>query len=72
MTLAEVVQHAPEVIAELAAVSVAIGAFGTALEHAGEVLRQPWLVAVGQRLEAVFGDLPKLLRGSRFSKLANG
>ena len=72
MTLADVVQKAPEVIAELAAVSLAIGAFGTALEHAGEVLKLHVLVVVGQRLEALFGDLPKMLRGSRYSNIANG
>ena len=72
MTLADVVQKAPEVIAELVAISTAIGAFGTALEHAGEVLKLSALVKIGQRLEAIFADLPKLIRGSRYSALANG
>lgn len=72
MTLVEVVQKAPEVLAEAVAVSAAIGAFGTALEHMGEVLKIQALVAIGQRLEAIFGDIPKLIRGSRYSNLANG
>lgn len=72
MTLVEVVQKAPEVLAEAAAASAAIGAFGTALEHVGEVLKIHALVAIGQRLEAIFGDIPKLIRGSRYSNLANG
>ena len=50
-----------------AAIAVAAGLFGTALEKIGEAAKKPWLVAIGQRLEALSIDVPKLLRGSRFT-----
>lgn len=44
----------------------AVGLLGSALEAFGEKFQKPKLVAVGQRLESVSVDLPKLIRGSRF------
>lgn len=44
----------------------AVGLLGSALESFGEKFGKPKLVAIGQRLESVSVDLPKLIRGSRF------
>lgn len=74
MNLTELVallQKAPLVAAELAAVgtsvSAAVGGIGTAIEHAGETFGLPGVERFGQRLEALGTDFPKLWRGSRFS-----
>lgn len=74
MTLPELValvQKAPATLIPLAAaataVSVALGAVGTAVERVGEVWGWPWLEKLGQRIEATFTDLPKLARGSRYT-----
>ena len=41
------------------------GLLGTTLEAIGEKTGRPWLVALGQRIEAALADVPKLMRGSR-------
>lgn len=46
-------------------VAVAAGPVGSLLEGIGTALKLSWLVAIGQRLEALGMDLPKMLRGSR-------
>lgn len=45
-----------------------LGLLGSALESFGEKFSMPKLVAVGQRLESLSVDVPKLIRGSRFTK----
>lgn len=74
MTFAEltaIVEKAPELVAAAAAagiaVSVAVGALGTQLENLGAKLGLLWLERLGQRLEAVGSDLPKLRSGSRYT-----
>lgn len=44
-----------------------LGALGTGIEKYGEKKENPILVAIGQRMEAVFADFPKFLHGSRLS-----
>lgn len=46
----------------------AVGLLGSALESFGEKFGKPKLVALGQRLESLSVDVPKLIRGSRFKK----
>lgn len=71
MTLAELLTKAPGVIAELSAaamaISVAVGGIGTALETLGVATSKLWLERFGQRLEALGTDVPKLLKGSRYT-----
>jgi hypothetical protein len=50
------------------AIWFATGLLGSGLEAFGEKFGHPKLVAIGQRLEAASIDLPKLIRGSRFTK----
>lgn len=52
----------------LGAVAITIGPLGSLLEQFGTAVKWPKLVAIGQRLEAVGADLPKLWRGSRLTK----
>lgn len=40
---------------------VAVNALGTLVEMLGKALEKPWLEALGRKLEALPGDLPKLL-----------
>lgn len=47
------------------AVAVCVGPLGSLLEFAGTAFKFSPLVALGQRLEALGADLPKLIRGSR-------
>lgn len=54
-----------EILTLVTAVAIAAGPFGSLLELAGNYAKLPWLVAIGQRLEAASVDLPKLIRGSR-------
>jgi hypothetical protein len=63
MTFAEFLQV-------LGALTLTIGPVGTALEAIGTALGLARLVAFGQRLEALGHDLPKLVRGSRYTKQA--
>jgi len=62
----------PELLAQLlaavVALLVAIGGLGTALEQLGERFGWLWLVAIGQRLEAIGSDGPKAIRGSRLTR----
>jgi len=46
-------------------VTVAAGPVGSLLEGLGTAAKLTWLVAFGQRLEALGVDLPKMIRGSR-------
>lgn len=46
---------------------LALGAIGTRLEKLGAAKGWPLLEAIGQRIEAVCADLPKLIGGSRLS-----
>lgn len=41
-----------------------LGAIGTGIEAIGTAVAKPALVAIGQRLEAIFIDGPKLLKGT--------
>ncbi len=52
-------------LASLTAVSFALGAVGTAIEELGAAMRWPHIERLGQRIEALFSELPKLWRGSR-------
>lgn len=54
-----------EILALVGAAAVAAGPVGSLLESAGAYAKLPWLVALGQRLEAFGQDWPKLVRGSR-------
>lgn len=72
MTFAEllsVLAKSPELIAillaGLTAISFAMGAVGTAIEELGAVMKWPFVERLGQRIEALFSELPKLWRGSR-------
>lgn len=72
MTLAQLLElltKAPDLLAQLLGVLLvlftAIGAFGTALESLGVRFGIRWLESLGQRIEAIFGDVPKMIRGSR-------
>ncbi len=74
MTLPELLallQKAPAALAELSAaavaVSMAVGGLGTTIEHVGVTAGALWLEKLGQRLEAVGTDVPKLIRGSRYT-----
>ena len=60
MTLATLLQYA-------GALALVVGPVGPAIEAAGSAFKIPWLEAVGQRMEAFGADLPKLMRGSRFT-----
>lgn len=64
-------QKAPAAIAEASALAMAaslvVGGVGTALETFGVATSQLWLERFGQRLEAIGTDVPKLLRGSRYT-----
>lgn len=55
---------ATETIALCAALA---GPLGSLLEAAGNALKVSALVTIGQRLESVSVDLPKLWRGSRYT-----
>jgi hypothetical protein len=63
----------PLVVYQICAVIVAlwplVGAVGTVLENVGDILKRPRLQAWGQRLEAIFVDWPKVIRGSRITRL---
>jgi len=65
------IEKTPAALAELSAVglavSAAVGACGTAVEHLGATLARPGLEKFGQRLEAWGTDFPKLWRGSRYT-----
>lgn len=69
--LLTLLQKAPAAVAELSAaavsLSLAVGGIGTALEHFGVSTSQLWLERFGQRLEALGTDIPKLIRGSRYT-----
>lgn len=76
MTLAQLLEllgKAPELLAQLMGIMLvlftAIGAFGTGLEAVGARFGVRWLESLGQRIEAIFGDVPKMLRGSRATKM---
>lgn len=43
------------------ALGIAIGAVGTGLEALGAWIGKTWLVALGQKLEAIGADIPKLV-----------
>lgn len=45
------------------------GLVGTGLEKLGTKFQIAALVGIGQRVEALFADVPKLIRGSRATKL---
>jgi hypothetical protein len=62
MTLDQILMYA-------GAVAVCVGPLGSFLELVGETFGWARLVAFGQRLEALGADLPKLIRGSRATKL---
>ncbi len=52
-------------VALLTSLSFSLGAIGTALEVFGAATGRPRLERFGQRIEALFSELPKLWRGSR-------
>jgi hypothetical protein len=54
-----------EILALVGTAAVAAGPFGSLLEGIGTAAKLSWLVAIGQRLEALGVDLPKMIRGSR-------
>lgn len=56
-----------KIVAILAAMWPLVGPLGTVLEAIGEKFNYPLLVAFGQRLEAISVDVPKAIRGSRFT-----
>jgi hypothetical protein len=51
-------------------VPLAGGLLGTALEKLGTHYKIAALVGIGQRVEALFADIPKLIRGSRINNPA--
>lgn len=53
------------------AIAVIGGLCGTLLETVGKYAKSPLLVALGQRIEGALTDVPKLLRGSRMTRLEN-
>jgi len=59
----------PELYALL--IPVVVGLLGTFLESVGTRYNLPILVAIGQRIEALFADLPKAIRGSRKTAAEN-
>jgi len=73
--LLALLQKSPELLAQLfalvIALSFAVGAFGTGLESLGEAHGWQWLEKLGQRIEAVGSEVPKLLRGSRYTNEVN-
>ncbi len=54
-----------QILTLIGAISLAIGPLGSTIEAIGEATKSPKLIALGQRLEAIGADVPKLLRGSR-------
>ncbi len=52
-------------LAACTALSMALGAVGTAIEAVGAAMHWPLVERFGQRVESLFTDLPKLWRGSR-------
>ncbi len=50
-------------------IPILVGALASALEKFGKARDIAWLVAIAQRLEALTVDLPKLLAGSRATKI---
>ena len=65
-------QLPPELVALLPALKpllyvLLFGLLGTLLESIGTRFNVPLLVAIGQRIEGAFADLPKAFRGSRLT-----
>jgi hypothetical protein len=52
-----------DVIEIIAAAWPILGVLGTAIENIGTITAKPSIVALGQKLEAIFLDFPKLLTG---------
>jgi len=54
-----------QILFYVGAASVCVGPLGSLIELVGTSFKVSALVALGQRLEALGADLPKLIRGSR-------
>ena len=52
-----------QIVAAVVTAWPVLGAIGTAIEALGTALGKPTLVAIGARLEAIFVDAPKLIKG---------
>lgn len=50
----------PALVAQAAAVWLALGFFGSKVEALGVAIGSPRLIRIGKALEAIFSDLPKL------------
>ena len=50
-----------ELTAEIALAAVVVGTAGSLIEAIGEALEKPVLVKLGQKIESLSADIPKLL-----------